>query len=54
MTGMTDQTSLAATLRVWRERLTPDQVGLPFRAARRTAGLRREDLAERAGLSVDT
>ncbi|WP_229670799.1 helix-turn-helix transcriptional regulator [Deinococcus aquiradiocola] len=50
---MTDQTSLAATLRVWRERLTPDQVGLPFRAARRTAGLRREDLAERAGLSVD-
>jgi len=38
MTGMTDQTSLAATLRVWRERLTPDQVGLPFRAARRRPG----------------
>ncbi|GGL10811.1 helix-turn-helix transcriptional regulator [Deinococcus radiotolerans] len=50
---MTDQTSLAATLRVWRERLTPDQVGLPLRPSRRTAGLRREDLAERSGLSVD-
>ncbi|ULH18078.1 helix-turn-helix transcriptional regulator (plasmid) [Deinococcus sp. KNUC1210] len=50
---MTDHTSLAATLRVWRQRLTPDKVGLPARSIRRTTGLRREDLAERSGLSVD-
>ncbi|THF70178.1 helix-turn-helix domain-containing protein [Deinococcus sp. Arct2-2] len=50
---MTDTSSLAATLRVWRDRLTPSEIGLPAHALRRTAGLRREELAELTGLSVD-
>jgi len=50
---MTDDRTLAATLRVWRDRLTPEQVGLPAHRPRRTAGLRREELAELTGLSVD-
>ncbi|WP_407572601.1 helix-turn-helix transcriptional regulator [Deinococcus altitudinis] len=50
---MTDDRTLAATLQLWRKRLTPDQVGLPARQPRRAAGLRREELAELSGLSVD-
>ena len=51
---MTDtETSLAATLRVWRDRLTPAEVGLPEGWSRRAVGLRREELAELAGVSVD-
>jgi transcriptional regulator with XRE-family HTH domain len=49
----TDQTSLAATIRAWRDRLTPADVGLPSGHARRAAGLRREELADLAGVSVD-
>ena len=49
----TDETSLGATIRAWRDRLTPADVGLPSGRARRAAGLRREELAELAGLSVD-
>lgn len=45
---------LAAFLRTRRERLTPGDVGLPeHRRARRTPGLRREEVAELAGVSVD-
>ncbi|WP_435226371.1 helix-turn-helix transcriptional regulator [Streptomyces sp. Tue6028] len=44
---------LGATIRAWRERLSPAAVGLPTGRTRRAAGLRREELAERAGLSVD-
>ncbi|RJO69880.1 XRE family transcriptional regulator [Nocardia panacis] len=45
---------LAAFLRDRRERLTPGQVGLPDRGhARRTPGLRREEVAELAGVSTD-
>ncbi len=44
---------LGATIRAWRERLSPSAVGLPTGRARRAAGLRREELAERAGVSVD-
>lgn len=44
---------LGATLRAWRERLDPAGAGLPVTRRRRTAGLRREELAELAGLSVD-
>jgi transcriptional regulator with XRE-family HTH domain len=50
---MTADTSLGATLRVWRDRLTPAEVGLPARRSRRAAGLRREELADLAGVSVD-
>lgn len=44
---------LGATLRVWRDRLDPAVAGLPVTRRRRLAGLRREELAELAGLSVD-
>ncbi|WP_164715906.1 helix-turn-helix transcriptional regulator [Streptomyces sp. WAC 06738] len=43
---------LAAFLRARRARLTPEQVGLPARRRSRTPGLRREDVAERAGIST--
>src|SRR5258708_37660896 len=48
-----DDASLGATIHAWRDRLTPAAAGLPAGRARRTAGLRREDLAELAGVSVD-
>jgi len=48
-----NETTLGATIRAWRDRLTPADVGLPARRARRAVGLRREELAELAGLSVD-
>jgi transcriptional regulator with XRE-family HTH domain len=51
MTGT--ETSLAATLRMWRDRLTPAEAGQPAGRSRRAAGLRREELAEQAGVSVD-
>ncbi|MFI7246142.1 helix-turn-helix transcriptional regulator [Streptomyces qinglanensis] len=45
---------LAAFLRTRRERLDPHDVGLPPpRRSRRTPGLRREEVAELAGVSVD-
>jgi transcriptional regulator with XRE-family HTH domain len=45
---------LAAFLRTRRERLTPGDVDLPpRRGQRRTPGLRREEVAELAGVSVD-
>lgn len=39
-------------LRARRERLTPEALGLPEGRRRRTAGLRREEVAERAGIST--
>ena len=48
-----DTTELAAVLRQWRERLTPADVGLPAGPRRRTPGLRREEVARLAGVSVD-
>lgn len=44
---------LGTTLRAWRDRLSPETVGLPVGKTRRSPGLRREELAELAGLSVD-
>lgn len=44
---------MGTTLRAWRDRLSPEAAGLPRRAARRSPGLRREELAELAGISVD-
>lgn len=43
---------LGAFLRSRRERITPDQVGLPPTGRRRTPGLRREELALLAGMSA--
>lgn len=47
------ETGLGQALRAWRDRLSPHAAGLPHRQVRRTAGLRREELAELAGLSVE-
>lgn len=41
------------TLRGWRDRLSPVDAGVPLGVRRRTPGLRREELAQLAGLSVD-
>src|ERR1700744_1599161 len=46
------RTELAAFLRARRERITPEDVGLLPGARRRTAGLRREELAQLAGVGV--
>jgi transcriptional regulator with XRE-family HTH domain len=46
-------TDLGPTLRAWRERLTPAAAGLPAGHSRRAKGLRREELAGLAGISVD-
>lgn len=43
---------LAGFLRSRRERLTPEQVGLPVIGRRRTPGLRREEVAQLAGVGV--
>ena len=43
---------LGAFLRSRRERLTPNDVGLPTIGQRRTAGLRREEVAQLAGISA--
>ncbi len=48
-----DDLSLGRTLRAWRDGLAPAAVGLPAGSARRAAGLRREELADLAGISVD-
>ncbi|MCZ2804455.1 helix-turn-helix transcriptional regulator [Modestobacter sp. VKM Ac-2983] len=49
---MVDRGDFAALLRAWRERLQPAAVGFPT-GQRRTAGLRREEVALLAGVSVD-
>jgi transcriptional regulator with XRE-family HTH domain len=43
---------LGAFLRSRRERITPEQVGLPVGRRRRTPGLRREELAQLSGVGV--
>ncbi|RAG80775.1 transcriptional regulator [Streptacidiphilus pinicola] len=48
-----DRTALADFLRRSRERLNTADVGLPDGARRRTPGLRREEVASLAGMSVD-
>ncbi len=40
-------------LRAWRDRLSPQEVGLPAGTGRRAPGLRREELAVLAGVSVE-
>jgi transcriptional regulator with XRE-family HTH domain len=46
-------TELGATLRHWRDRVSPQSVGLPAGGRRRAAGLRREELSQLAGISAD-
>ena len=50
---MLNRAELAAFLRTRRERLSPRDVGLPDGQRRRTPGLRRQEVAQLAGLSVD-
>ena len=50
---METRSSLGDALRAWRDRVSPAAVGLPARLNRRVPGLRREELAALAGLSVD-
>ncbi|MBA8989251.1 transcriptional regulator with XRE-family HTH domain [Curtobacterium pusillum] len=51
---MDTRTEVRDFLRTRRERLTPQQIGLPdFGGVRRVKGLRREELALVAGMSVD-
>ncbi|RZS91562.1 helix-turn-helix protein [Motilibacter rhizosphaerae] len=50
---MDSGSALGATIRTWRERLDPAAVGLPAGRARRAVGLRREELADLVGISVD-
>lgn len=45
--------TLGVALRTWRERLVPADVGMVTTADRRTSGLRREELAALANISVD-
>ncbi|WBB90966.1 helix-turn-helix transcriptional regulator [Verrucosispora sp. WMMC514] len=45
--------AFGAAVRAWRDRLSAADTGLPTTARRRAAGLRREELASLAGLSVD-
>jgi transcriptional regulator with XRE-family HTH domain len=46
-------TEFGHALRRWRDRVTPEAAGLPVGGHRRAAGLRREELAQLAGISVD-
>ncbi|WP_082393556.1 helix-turn-helix transcriptional regulator [Nocardia arizonensis] len=50
---MTDRTELAAFLRDRRARLRPADVGLTESGPRRTPGLRRQEVAQLAGISVE-
>jgi transcriptional regulator with XRE-family HTH domain len=50
---MLNRAELATFLRTRRDRLRPHDVGLPGGQRRRTPGLRRQEVAELAGLSVD-
>ncbi|WP_461963005.1 helix-turn-helix domain-containing protein [Curtobacterium sp. 24E2] len=50
---MVDMSEFASVLRSWRDRVRPEEVGLPAGPGRRTPGLRREELAALAGVSVD-
>ncbi|HEY8318368.1 MAG TPA: transcriptional regulator, partial [Amnibacterium sp.] len=42
----------ADVLRTWRDRMRPEEAGLPAGPGRRAPGLRREELAALAGVSV--
>ncbi|MFI6493787.1 helix-turn-helix transcriptional regulator [Streptomyces sp. NPDC050564] len=48
-----DSATLGQALRHWRDRASPKDLGLFVGSVRRAPGLRREELAQLAGLSVD-
>src|SRR5262245_39166026 len=48
-----DRAALAEALRSARSRRSPQEVGLPAGTRRRVPGLRREEVAQLAGVSVD-
>ncbi|WP_283134287.1 helix-turn-helix transcriptional regulator [Rhizohabitans arisaemae] len=48
-----DKEQLARFLRSRRARITPREVGLPEGGTRRTPGLRRQEVAQLAGMSID-
>lgn len=50
---VSSRSDFAALLRTWRDRLCPADAGFTVTAGRRAPGLRREELAQLAGLSVD-
>ena len=50
---MTDRSDLADFLRRRREQLRPEEIGVGGTVRRRTPGLRREEVAMLAGVSVD-
>ena len=47
------ETEFGRAVRRWRDRVSPEAAGLPTGGHRRAAGLRREELALLAGISVD-
>ncbi|NUS54058.1 MAG: transcriptional regulator, partial [Streptomycetaceae bacterium] len=51
MNRMDDE--LGTCLRAWRDRLAPAEAGVPVGPRRRAPGLRRQELATLAGLSVE-
>lgn len=53
MTRMAAMNHFGMTLRGWRERMSPQDSGLEADGERRISGLRREELARLAGISVD-
>jgi hypothetical protein len=52
-TGVMTTAEFGRAMRRWRDRATPGAAGLPAGGHRRAAGLRREELALLAGISVD-
>jgi hypothetical protein len=51
--GVMATTEFGHAVRRWRDRVSPEAAGLPVGGHRRAAGLRREELAQLAGISVD-
>ncbi|ROQ69845.1 helix-turn-helix protein [Streptomyces sp. 840.1] len=50
---VSNRSGFAVLLRAWRDRLSPADAGFTMTDGRRAPGLRREELAQLAGLSVD-
>ena len=51
--GTAAETEFGKAMRRWRDRVPPEAAGLPQGGQRRAPGLRREELAQLAGISVD-